>query len=130
MLHHVGIEIRAEEAERAVELFEALGFERVEPPPSLREGFTWVEREGAQIHLMHAEDPVVPAIGHVAVVVPPGSAGPGANDAERNGFDAALADLGERGFGPEPRREHWGSPRALVVLPGGQRIELMAFPPR
>jgi hypothetical protein len=130
MLHHVGIEIRAEEVERAVELFEALGFEQVEPPPSLREGFTWVERVGAQVHLMHVEDPVVPASGHVAVVVPAGTAGPGAGDAERAGFDAALSALRERGFDPEPRREHWGAPRALVILPGGQRVELMAFPPR
>ncbi len=130
MLHHVGIEIRPEEVERAVELFELLGFQRVEPPPTLRDGFTWVERGGTQVHLMHAEEPVAPPRGHLAVVVPPGTAGPGAGDAERAGFDAAVAALRERGFELQPGREHWGSPRALVILEGGQRIELMAFPPR
>lgn len=115
MLQHAGIEIVPAEVERAVLLFELLGFERVEPPPSLAEGFTWVEREGTQIHLMHEEHPVVPPRGHVAVHVPDN--------------DAALERLREHDFDPEPRREHWGAPRALVVLPGGQRVELMAAPP-
>jgi hypothetical protein len=115
MLQHVGIEIAPEDVDRAVELFVLLGFARVEPPPSLAEGFTWVEREGTQVHLMHAEAPIVPPRGHAAVVVPD--------------FDPALERLREHGFDPERRREHWGAPRALVVLPGGQRVELMAAPP-
>jgi hypothetical protein len=115
MLQHAGIEIVPAEVERAVLLFELLGFERVEPPPSLAAGFTWVEREGTQIHLMHEENPVVPLRGHVAVHVPD--------------FEAALERLREHNFAPEPYREHWGAPRSVVVLPGGQRVELMAAPP-
>jgi hypothetical protein len=115
MLQHAGIEIVPAEVERAVLLFELLGFERVEPPPSLADGFTWVECAGTQIHLMHEERPVVPPRGHVAVHVPD--------------FDAALERLREHGFEPEPHRAHWGAPRSGVTLAGGQRVELMAAPP-
>jgi hypothetical protein len=115
MLQHAGIEIAPAEVERAVLLFELLGFARVAPPAALAEGYTWIEREGTQIHLMHDPDPVVPPRGHVAVHVPD--------------FDAAVERLREHGFDPEPHREHWGAPRSVVVLPGGQRVEMMAAPP-
>ena len=59
MLQHVGIEVAPADLDRAVEFFALLGFERVEPPPALAEGFTWLEREGTQIHLMHEESPSV-----------------------------------------------------------------------
>jgi len=114
MLHHVGIEIRPAEVERAAELFELLGFARVEPPPTLAE-FTWLEREGTQVHLMPSERPVVPARGHLAVVAPD--------------FEATLGRLRERGFEVESAREHWGAARARVLAPGGHRVELMAAPP-
>jgi catechol 2,3-dioxygenase-like lactoylglutathione lyase family enzyme len=116
VLHHVGIEVAPGEVERAVELFELLGFERVEPPPSLAEGFTWVEREGTQVHLMHEERPAVPPRGHLAVVAPD--------------FEAAVGRLREHGFEVERHREHWGEPRAVAIGPGGHRVELMAAPPR
>lgn len=115
MLHHVGIEVAPIDVERTAALFEALGFARVEPPPSLSEGYTWLERAGTQIHLMHAEDPVVPPRGHLALVAPD--------------FDDAVERLRESGFEVERRREHWGAPRALAFGPGGQRVELMAAPP-
>ena len=115
MLQHAGIEIVAAEVDRAVLLFELLGFQRVEPPPSLGEGFTWVEREGTQIHFMHDEAPAVPPRGHVAIHVPD--------------FEPVLARLREHDFDPVPHREHWGAPRSVVTLAGGQRIELMSSPP-
>lgn len=115
MLQHAGIEIAPAEVERAVLLFELVGFQRVAPPPALAEGFTWVEREGTQIHLMHEQGPVVPPRGHVAVHVPD--------------YEAALERLRAADFDPEPHREHWGAPRSVVTLPGGQRIELMSTPP-
>src|SRR5262245_60216901 len=115
MLHHTGIEIRPAEVERAVALFELVGFTRVQPPPTLAENFSWVEREGTQIHLMHVDDPTVPPAGHVALTVP--------------AFGPALDRLRAAGFDLRPGREHWGSPRANVYLEGGQRIELMAAPP-
>jgi len=115
MLHHVGIEVRPGDVPRMVEVWEALGFARVEPPATLAE-FTWLERDGTQIHLMPTESPTVPPRGHTAIV---------ARD-----FDRDLAALRERGFEVERRREHWGAPRAAVVAPGGHRVELMAAPPR
>lgn len=114
MLHHVGIEVRPADVARAAELFELLGFARVEPPPSLAE-FTWLEREGTQVHLMPGEQPVVPTRGHLAVVAPD--------------FEATVARLREHGFEVEPRGEHWGAARAHAIAPGGHRVELMASPP-
>ena len=115
MLHHVGIEVEPTEIERAVEFFTTIGFEQVEPPPTLAE-FTWLERESTQVHLMPRESPTVPTRGHLAVVVAD--------------FEATLDRLRERGFEVEPRREHWGEPRAHATAPGGHRVELMAAPPK
>jgi len=114
VLHHVGIEVAPADIEATVSFFELLGFERVEPPETLRE-YTWVERDGTQVHLMPRESPVVPEVGHVAVVAPD--------------FSQAVQRLQGAGFEVERRREHWGSPRALAIAPGGQRVELMAAPP-
>jgi len=115
MLHHVGIELHPANVERTVELFVLLGFERVEPPPALADGFTWLERDGTQVHLMHDEDPTVPERGHLAVVVPD--------------FEATLERLHEHGFETRPGREHWGARRAHLLAPGGHRVELMAAAP-
>ena len=115
MVHHVGIEVAPADVERTVELLGLLGFARVQPPPTLAVGFTWLERGGTQVHLMHEESPAVPARAHFAVVAPD--------------FGATLARLRAAGFEPEPGRLHWGSPRALVTAPGGHRIELMEAPP-
>ncbi|HVD41821.1 MAG TPA: VOC family protein [Solirubrobacterales bacterium] len=114
MLHHVGIEVAPAEVEAAVGFFELIGFTRVEPPETLSE-YTWLERDGTQVHLMPKEQPTVPSPGHLAVVV--------------RGFDATVARLRERGFEVEPKREHWGQPRVLAIAPGGHRVELMAAPP-
>jgi len=115
-LHHVGIELDRADVDRAVEFFALLGFERVEPPPALAEGFTWLERDGTQIHLMHEARPAVPPRGHLAVVVPD--------------FDAVVSRLREHGFETRPGREHWGARRAHAIAPGGHRVELMAAPPK
>ncbi len=114
MLHHVGIEVAPAEIERTVELWQLLGFELVEPPASLSE-FTWLEREGTQVHLMPTESPTVPPRGHTAIVVAD--------------FEPTFDALTENGFEVERRREHWGAPRAQVIAPGGHRVELMAATP-
>jgi len=114
VLHHVGIEVAPADIEAVVGFFELLGFERVEPPENLRE-FTWVEREGTQVHLMPEEEPTMPSPGHLAVVV--------------DDFDDAVARVREAGFEIERKHEHWGQPRALAIAPGGHRVELMAAPP-
>jgi catechol 2,3-dioxygenase-like lactoylglutathione lyase family enzyme len=115
MLHHVGIELRPADVDRAVEFFALLGFEEVEPPPALAAGFTWLERDGTQVHLMHEERPTVPERGHLAVVTP--------------NLDGTVERLHEHGFETRPGRPHWGARRAHAVAPGGHRVELMAAPP-
>lgn len=114
MLHHVGIEVAPADVEAAVGFFELIGFTRVEPPDTLAE-YTWLEREGTQVHLMPEAEPTVPSPGHLAVVV--------------DDFEGTVARLREHGFTVEPKREHWGEPRALALAPGGHRVELMAAPP-
>jgi catechol 2,3-dioxygenase-like lactoylglutathione lyase family enzyme len=114
MLQHVGIEVAPAEIERAVELWQLLGFDLVEPPESLNE-FTWLERDGTQVHLMPTGSPTVPPRGHTAVVVAD--------------FESTFAALQEHGFEVERHREHWDVPRAVVIAPAGHRVELMAAPP-
>jgi len=114
VLHHVGIEVAPGDVEAAAGFFELIGFEQVAPPPTLSQ-FTWLEREGTQVHLMPKEEPTVPAPGHIALVVAH--------------FEATVARLREHGFEVEPKRERWGQPRALAIAPGGHRVELMAAPP-
>ena len=60
VLRHVGIEVAPADIERSIRFWELLGFEQVEPPAALAE-FTWLEREGTQIHLLPTEEPTVPA---------------------------------------------------------------------
>jgi hypothetical protein len=114
VLHHVGIEIAPADIEAAAGFFELIGFVRVEPPRTLS-AFTWLEREGTQVHLMPTDDPTVPSPGHLAIV---------ASD-----FEASVSRLRDAGFEVEPKREHWGQPRAMAIAPGGHRVELMATPP-
>lgn len=115
MIQHVTWEVGPELAEPCVAFYELLGFRRVEPPPSLRERATWVERGGTQVHLMYVNEPATLPEGHAAVVV--------------DDYDATLAALRDAGHDPDPRREHWGSPRCFVRDPAGNRVEVMAFPP-
>lgn len=115
MLHHVSIEVHPDEVEACVEAWELLGFRRVEAPRELGGYVTWVEHEGAQIHLIHSEQPVVPQLGHAAVAVAD--------------FEATFNALEDAGLQPERHRELWGERRGFVVIPGGHRVELMAAPP-
>jgi catechol 2,3-dioxygenase-like lactoylglutathione lyase family enzyme len=114
VLHHVGIEVAPADVAAAAGFFELLGFKRVEPPQTLSE-YTWLEREGTQVHLMPMEEPTVPSPGHLAVIVAD--------------FDETVERLRSAGFEVAPKREHWGEPRALAIAPGGHRVELMAAPP-
>ena len=83
MLQHVSVEVRPEQVDACVAFWALLGFEQVTPPGELAERFTWVEREGTQIHLMPFEEPST-RCGHLAVVV---------EDPE-----PVLGSLRERGF--------------------------------
>jgi catechol 2,3-dioxygenase-like lactoylglutathione lyase family enzyme len=115
MLQHVSLEVDRDRVERCAAFWELLGFARVDPPPTLRDRATWLERDGTQVHLMLVDQAVVPPQGHAAVVAPD--------------YEAALAALRDAGFQPEPRREHWGAPRCFVRDPLGHRVEVMSAPP-
>jgi catechol 2,3-dioxygenase-like lactoylglutathione lyase family enzyme len=115
MLQHVTIEVTSGQVDGCVRFYELLGFQRVDPPESLRGRATWVERDGTQVHLMPVDEPAVPPSGHHAVLVAD--------------YDAALDALRDAGFDPEPRREHWGSPRSFVRNPAGHRVEVVAGSP-
>jgi catechol 2,3-dioxygenase-like lactoylglutathione lyase family enzyme len=113
MLQHAGIEVAPADLERTIEFFSILGFTLV--PDPFDGGFTWLESDGTQIHLIHEDHPTVPPRAHVAIVCPE--------------LDSTLARLQEHGFEVERRRKHWQEPRALAVAPGGHRVELMRAPP-
>ncbi len=115
MLQHVSIEVPAAEAERTVEFWALLGFDRVEPPEPLAGYVTWLEREGTQIHLIHTDEASVPVLGHVAVVAPD--------------FQAAFDRIADAGYEIEESRRLWGERRAFAIAPVGHRVELMAAPP-
>lgn len=117
MIAHVALEVRPAQVADCLRFWAVLGFGPVDPPGELAARSDWCERDGCQVHLMHADAPVVPPDGHVALVL---------GDA----YDATLERL--RGHGREvvPRTRHWGSPRAFTRCPAGHRVELMAFPPR
>ncbi|MCW2968476.1 MAG: hypothetical protein JWM71_2248 [Solirubrobacteraceae bacterium] len=114
-LHHVALETAPADREPLVRFFALLGFAEVPPPESLQGTTRWVQRDGLQIHLLFADDPVAPPQGHVAIV-------------ERD-YEQALARLRAAGFEPDPRRQHWGAERCFVAAPGGHRVEVMAAPP-
>jgi catechol 2,3-dioxygenase-like lactoylglutathione lyase family enzyme len=116
VLQHVTLEVAPSDVERSVEFWELLGFRRVEPPPALARTFTWLEREGTQIHLERNETPTVPQHGHAAAVV--------------GDFEQTVGRLREAGFEVRPGREHWGAARAKALAPVGHQVELMSSPPR
>ncbi len=83
----------------------------------------WLEHRGTQVHLMPeprlapaGSEPVQEApAGHVALVV--------------DDYEATVAALRGAGHRVQPRREHWGAPRAYVHDPAGHTVELMAWAP-
>lgn len=117
MLQHVAIEIPLADAERGIEFWSLVGFERVESPEPLGDTVRWLERDGTQIHLLLTENHTAPLLGHPAIVVPD--------------HVAAKERLRGAGFEVEDTRQLWGADRAFAIAPGGHRVELMAAaPPR
>jgi catechol 2,3-dioxygenase-like lactoylglutathione lyase family enzyme len=114
-LQHAALETAAADREPLVAFFALLGFKEVQPPGELGERSRWVQRDGTQIHILFADEPVAPPQGHVAVVAPD--------------YDAAMERLRAAGFEPDQRTRHWGAPRCFVRAPGGHRVEVMAAPP-
>jgi catechol 2,3-dioxygenase-like lactoylglutathione lyase family enzyme len=115
MIQHVTFEVSRERWDACAAFYALLGFERVQPPPSLAGRAAWLQSGPTQVHLMDVDEPVVLPRGHVAVVV--------------DDYDATLAALRDAGHDVQPRAEYWGSPRAYVHDPAGNLVELMAFAP-
>jgi catechol 2,3-dioxygenase-like lactoylglutathione lyase family enzyme len=114
MIHHVTREIGPAQLERCRRFYEILGFRNVPVPTGIAGRALWLERAGSQVHLMPRDDAQVQS-GHVGIVV------------ER--YAETIDELQREGYEIDPRAEHWGSPRAYVRDPGGNLVELMAFPP-
>ena len=116
MLQHVTLEVRPELVRDCVAFWALLGFDEMVAPPSLRDRFTWVEREGTQIHLDPQDEPIAPRTGHVAVVAP--------------NYEDVLRALAEAGFELHEGSNAWDAPRTFVRDPAGHRVEVMSAPPR
>jgi hypothetical protein len=116
MLQHASLEVPPDRIRDCVDFWALLGFTEMAPPPKLGGRFTWVEREGTQIHLIAADDPTTPAReGHVAVVAPD--------------YEGALAALHRAGFETREGTNAWDAPRRFVRCPAGHLVEVMSAPP-
>ncbi|MBX5441722.1 MAG: hypothetical protein IRZ32_09370 [Solirubrobacteraceae bacterium] len=111
----MALETRREDAQACVDFFGLLGFEQVDPPPTLVDIALWAERDGLQLHFLFKDDPVIPPIAHVAVICPD--------------YEATQARLRDAGFEVREHEVHWGSPRCYVDDPAGHVVEIMRFPP-
>jgi catechol 2,3-dioxygenase-like lactoylglutathione lyase family enzyme len=114
MLQHVSVEVRPDQVDACVAFWERLGFERVDSPPLLRR-FTWLERQGTQIHLLPTDEPNTTVMGHAAVVV--------------DDYDATLAGLREDGYEMREGENAWDAQRWFVRDPAGNLVELIERPP-
>lgn len=114
-LQHAALETRPDAVDGEVAFWALLGFERADPPATLRERAVWLQRGGSQIHLLLTDEPVAPPLGHVAVTA----------------FDqsGALERLRAAGHEVDERARHWGAPRAFARTPAGHRVEVMAWGP-
>ena len=115
MLHHVSLEVAAEDADRFGELLQVIGFAPVAAPAPLGDRVRWFDAGGTQVHLILTDAATAPALGHSAFVATP--------------FEETLTALRRRGFEVDEARELWGERRASILGPGGHRLELMAAPP-
>lgn len=115
MIQHVSLEIPPQDLDRTIEFWGIVGFEPIEVPDQLGEEITWLGRDGFHIHLIATAEHSASKRGHPAVVTPD--------------FDNSLARLEEAGFPLSDAPNLWGAKRAYAISPGGNRVELMEFPP-
>ncbi|HWC84956.1 MAG TPA: VOC family protein [Solirubrobacteraceae bacterium] len=114
MIQHVAREITPSKIRACIAFYALLGFAEVPVPDTLAGRAIWLERGATQLHLLLVSD-AEPERGHIAVVL--------------DDYGAGLAALRSAGHDVDPRRAHWGSPRAYVHDPAGHLVELMAFAP-
>ncbi len=129
MIHHVGLEVHAEQLDACVAFWELLSWTEVAVPDGIGDAGRWLQssaqhgadgdRSGGatahQIHLQVVADPVAPRVGHVALV-----------DRE---LDVTVERLAAAGFEVLERTRYWGARRVFTRSPGGHRVELMSAPP-
>jgi catechol 2,3-dioxygenase-like lactoylglutathione lyase family enzyme len=115
LIQHVARPVTHADLDACAAFYELLGFALVAVPPGIAGRALWLERGATQIHLM-LDDDARPQAGHVGVIV--------------DEYDRTLAALRKAGYEVDPRREHWGSPRAYVRDPAGHLVEIMAFGPQ
>jgi len=114
MIQHVAREVDAADIPSCLSFYALLGFAQVPVPDGLVGRAVWLERGDTQVHLLLADDARAER-GHIAVVV--------------DDYEATMQALRAAGHEVDPRREHWGSPRANIYDPAGHLVEVMAFAP-
>jgi catechol 2,3-dioxygenase-like lactoylglutathione lyase family enzyme len=114
-IQHVALETRLSDVAAELGFWALLGFEQVAAPGTLAERSTWVQAGATQVHLLHAERPVIAREGHTAVV---------AED-----YAQTQQRLRAAGVEIDERPRHWGAERCFVHSPAGHKVEVMAFPP-
>jgi catechol 2,3-dioxygenase-like lactoylglutathione lyase family enzyme len=115
MIHHVAQRIPPNRLDAGQRFYELLGFVRQTEPPGIAGRAVWLGLGPTQIHLIPSDDGASEDSGHVAVVLAR--------------YEETVARLRHAGHELQPRRKHWGSPRCYVRDPGGNLVELMAWPP-
>jgi glyoxylase I family protein len=114
LIHHVTRVINPADLDACTAFYGILGFRPVAAPEGIAGRAVWLDAGSQQIHLMFG-DGASPEAGHFALVCPD--------------YEATVRALREAGYDVEPRREHWGAPRAYAHDPAGNLVELMAWPP-
>ncbi len=119
MIQHVTRPIQRSQLGECLGFYGLLGYEQIPVPTGIQGRGVWLARRGsdpktADLHLQFADGPMADQ-GHVAFIVAR--------------YEGTLTSLREAGYEIEPRREHWGSPRAYVRDPAGNLVELMARAP-
>jgi hypothetical protein len=115
-IQHVALETRRDDVDAVVAFYALLGFVEVPVPDErLKSEARFLQGGPTQIHLLFADDPVIPSAGHHAIVL--------------DDYAGTLARLRELGYDPQPRNEYWGSPRSKLSDPAGHLVELMEYPP-
>jgi catechol 2,3-dioxygenase-like lactoylglutathione lyase family enzyme len=114
LIQHVAREVAPADIPACIAFYALLGFTEVPVPEGIAGRAIWLERAATQVHLLLAPD-ARPERGHIAVVV--------------DSYDATLDALRSADHDIDPRRAHWGSPRAYVHDPAGHLVEVMAFAP-
>lgn len=114
-IDHVTLEVSAEQLGDCVALWKVLDFVQVPLPEEYANRNAWMYHGGTTIHLLVTDAPVVPPVGHAAVVL--------------ESYETTSDSLREAGFEPRPQTEFWGAARAYITDPAGHTVEIMAAPP-